>query len=127
MPAIQVLPSRHEVALDHHAADRPLAGCELPCQVAHDVDLAQVVLLTVAVGGVDHDHFRAPTALPVLGAVACAYLASPLSGRAGADYRIAAVLMVVGVALWAVTAGVQRFVLHERVEPDPERLERTTP
>ena len=33
----------------------------------------------------------APTALPVLGAVACAYLASPLSGRAGADYRIAAV------------------------------------
>ena len=63
----------------------------------------------------------------MLGAVACAYFASPLSGRAGADYRIAAVVMVIGVVLWAVTSGLQRFVLHERVEPDPERLERSAP
>ena len=47
-----------EVALHHHAADRPLAAGDLPGQVAHDVDLAQVVLLAVAVGGVDHDHLR---------------------------------------------------------------------
>jgi hypothetical protein len=59
----------------------------------------------------------------VLGAVACAYLASPLSGRAGADYRVAGVLMVVGIALWALTYGLQRFVLHERRTGDPERLE----
>src|SRR4051812_29626161 len=58
MPAIEVLPSGDEIALDHHAANRPLTGCHLPCQVAHDVDLAEVVLLAVAVGGVDHDDFR---------------------------------------------------------------------
>src|SRR3954452_13462284 len=58
MPTIEVLPSGDEIALHHHAANRPLTGCHLPCQVAHDIDLAQVVLLAVAVGGVDHDDFR---------------------------------------------------------------------
>jgi basic amino acid/polyamine antiporter, APA family len=89
--------------------------------------IVNVAVLVLRRDPVEHDHFHAPTALPVLGAVACAYLASPLSGRAGADYRIAAVLMVIGIALWAVTSGVQRFVLHERVEPDPGRLDSPTP
>jgi amino acid transporter len=89
--------------------------------------VVNVAVLVLRKDPVDHDHFRAPTALPVLGAVACAYLASPLSGRAGADYRIAAVLTVIGVGLWVVTFAVQRYVLHEDVEPDPERLEAPTP
>ncbi|MFI5938147.1 APC family permease [Actinoplanes sp. NPDC051494] len=52
---------------------------------------------------VEHQHFRAPTAIPVIGAVTCAFLASPLSGRAGADYRVAGILLIIGIALWAVT------------------------
>jgi basic amino acid/polyamine antiporter, APA family len=89
--------------------------------------IVNVAVLVLRRDPVDHDHFRAPTALPVIGAVACAYLASPLSGRAGADYRIAAVLTVIGVGLWLVTRGVQRYVLHEDVEPDPSRLDASTP
>jgi APA family basic amino acid/polyamine antiporter len=88
--------------------------------------IVNVAVLVLRRDPVEHDHFRAPTALPVLGAVACAYLASPLSGRAGADYRIAAILTVIGVGLWLVTSAVQRYVLHEDVEPDPSQLEAPT-
>ena len=44
-----------------------------------------------------------------------------------ADYRIAAVLTVIGVGLWVVTFAVQRYVLHEDVQPDPERLDAPAP
>jgi len=66
---------------------------------------------------VDHKHFRAPTPLPVIGAVLCAFLASPLSGRAPDDYQIAGVLLVVGVALWALT-----WVLNRALYARPTRL-----
>ncbi len=65
-----------------------------------DVNVACLVLRR---DPVDHQHFRAPTVVPVLGAVLCAFLASPLSGRAPEDYRIAGVLLVIGVVLWALT------------------------
>jgi len=89
--------------------------------------IVNVAVLVLRRDRVDHKHFHAPTALPVIGAVACAYLASPFSGRAGADYRVAAVLMVIGVVLWAVTYGVQHYVLHEDVDPDPERMSSAAP
>ena len=89
--------------------------------------IVNVAVLVLRRDPVDHEHFHAPTALPVLGAIACAYLASPFSGRAGADYRIAGVLTVIGVGLWAVTSAVQRYVLHEDVEPDPSAVEAPRP
>ncbi|HYH33829.1 MAG TPA: APC family permease [Nocardioides sp.] len=49
--------------------------------------------------------FRAPTAFPVLGAVLCAFLAGPWA-RDSEDwiqYRIALVLLAVGVGLWVLT------------------------
>jgi hypothetical protein len=46
-----------------------------------------------------HRHFRAPTAVPVLGAISCAYLASPLSGRPAAEYALAGVLLAIALAL----------------------------
>jgi basic amino acid/polyamine antiporter, APA family len=57
---------------------------------------------------VDHKHFRAPTVVPVVGALLCAFLASPLSGRDPADYRIAGVLLVIGIVLWAITWALNR-------------------
>jgi APA family basic amino acid/polyamine antiporter len=49
----------------------------------------------------EHKHFRAPTWMPVVAAVLCAYLAIPvLSGRPASDYVIAAILIGVGVVLW---------------------------
>ncbi len=84
--------------------------------------IVNVAVLVLRRDRVEHQHFHAPTVIPVLGAVACAYLASPLSGRAGADYRVAGVLMVIGIGLWAATYVVQRYVLHEDVRPDVEQM-----
>ena len=55
-----------------------------------------------------HRHFRAPTVLPVLGAVCCAYLVGPWTGRNPDQYRIAGILLAVGVVLWALTWLVNR-------------------
>ncbi|MER6913304.1 APC family permease [Streptomyces sp. NPDC000594] len=49
-------------------------------------------------------HFRAGRVLPVVGMVACLYLVLPWSsGRPGEQYRIAGVLLLIGVVLWVVT------------------------
>jgi amino acid transporter len=56
----------------------------------------------------EHDHFRAPTALPVIGAIACAYLVTPLSGRAPEEYQVAGLLLVLGVVLWAINQFAKR-------------------
>ena len=89
--------------------------------------VVNIAVLVLRKDPVEHDHFHAPTVIPVLGAICCAYLASPFSGRAGADYRIAAVLMVIGVVLWGVTSGVQRYILHEDVQSDPTKLDASQP
>ena len=49
--------------------------------------------------------FRAPTVVPIIGAIACAYLLGPWA-RLEADmvqYRIAGMLLVLGVVLWLGT------------------------
>jgi amino acid transporter len=51
---------------------------------------------------VEHRHYRAPTALPVLGVICCAYLAAPFSGREGEQYRLAGILLLIGIGLWLV-------------------------
>jgi amino acid transporter len=80
--------------------------------------VVNVAVLVLRKDRVPHDHFRAPTVIPVLGAVACAFLASPLSGRAAADYRVAGILLLIGVVLWAITYAVNRSAPHL----DPTRL-----
>jgi APA family basic amino acid/polyamine antiporter len=64
--------------------------------------VVNVAVLVLRKEHVEHEHFRAPTVVPVLGALSCAFLASPLSGREPKEYAIAGVLLVVGVVLWAV-------------------------
>jgi APA family basic amino acid/polyamine antiporter len=71
--------------------------------------VVNVAVLVLRRDRVEHRHFHAPTAIPVIGAIVCAYLASPLSGRDAADYRVAGVLLVIGVVLWAVTYGTDRY------------------
>jgi APA family basic amino acid/polyamine antiporter len=56
----------------------------------------------------DHRHFRAPTVLPILGALLCAYLVGPWTGRATEQYTIAGILLAIGVALWALTWVINR-------------------
>jgi basic amino acid/polyamine antiporter, APA family len=65
--------------------------------------VVNIAVLVLRRDRVDHEHFRAPTILPVVGAVACAYLATPLTGRDAEQYRIAGALLALGVVLWAIT------------------------
>ncbi|NLU70829.1 APC family permease [Streptomyces sp. HNM0574] len=62
--------------------------------------LVNVTVLVLRRDRVAHPHFRAPTALPVLGAVTALALASPLAERGADVYVRAGVLLLIGIALW---------------------------
>ncbi|MBA2893590.1 APC family permease [Nonomuraea soli] len=64
--------------------------------------LVNVCVLALRREDVEHQHYRAPTWAPVLGAVVCLFLALPVTGRAGDVYLRAAVLVGVGVVLWVI-------------------------
>ncbi|SNY44131.1 APC family permease [Paractinoplanes atraurantiacus] len=84
--------------------------------------VVNIAVLVLRRDRVDHEHFKAPTVIPVIGAITCAYLASPLSGRAGADYRVAGILLIIGVVLWLATYLYNRNVRHEETTIDPTNL-----
>ncbi|GGD96369.1 amino acid permease [Aureimonas endophytica] len=67
------------------------------------VNVAVLVLRRDPVG---HEHFRTPTVLPVLGALSCAFLAGPWTGRDPEQYLIAGILVALGVVLWGLTVWV---------------------
>ncbi len=81
------------------------------------VNVAVLVLRRDPVG---HEHFRTPTFLPVLGALACAFLAGPWTGRDPVQYTIAGILIGIGIVLWLVTILVNRAT---GVTPTPSALE----
>ena len=64
--------------------------------------VVNVAVLVLRKDEVEHDHFRAPTWVPVLGALSCAFFASPLSGRPGTEYVIAGILLGIGVIFWLI-------------------------
>lgn len=70
--------------------------------------VVNVAVLVLRRDPVEHRHFRVPTAVPVLGAVTAFVLASPLADREADVYVRAGVLLVIGVALWAVNKLVLR-------------------
>jgi amino acid transporter len=65
--------------------------------------VVNVVVLVLRRQPYEGDHFHAPTALPVIGALACAFFVSPWSGRDGEQYLVAGILLAIGVVLWAIT------------------------
>jgi hypothetical protein len=50
----------------------------------------------------------------VIGALTCAYLVTPLTGRDTEIYQVAGVLLVIGVVLWAITWFSNRAVRADR-------------
>jgi amino acid transporter len=84
--------------------------------------VVNIAVLVLRKDPVEHKHFKAPTVIPIIGAVVCAFLASPLSGRAAADYRVAGVLLVIGVILWFITFLFNKYVLHQDTTLDPAKL-----
>lgn len=61
-----------------------------------------------------HQHFRAPTALPIIGALACAYMVGPWTGRNPDQYTIAGVLLAIGVVLWLITWLINRAIYSRK-------------
>ncbi|MBE9374290.1 amino acid permease [Saccharopolyspora sp. HNM0983] len=64
--------------------------------------VVNVAVLVLRREPADHEHFRAPTAVPVLGALSCAFFASPLTGRDPAEYVVVAVLLGTGLVFWGL-------------------------
>ncbi|HEX2146265.1 MAG TPA: APC family permease, partial [Pseudorhizobium sp.] len=65
--------------------------------------VVNIAVLVLRRDHVPHDHFRTPTALPVLGALSCAFLAGPWTGRDPIQYLIGASLIGLGILLWLAT------------------------
>jgi basic amino acid/polyamine antiporter, APA family len=84
--------------------------------------VVNVAVLVLRRDRVDADHFHTPTVLPVVGALACAYLATPWAGRPAEQYRIAGVLLAIGVVLWMVTVLVNRRTGAAAPRFDPAHL-----
>lgn len=84
--------------------------------------IVNVAVLVLRRDPVEHDHFRTPTVLPVLGAVSCAFLAGPWTGRDVVQYQIAGALLAIGVALWLVTVLFNRATGTKLSEPLSEDI-----
>jgi amino acid transporter len=82
--------------------------------------VVNVAVLVLRRDTVAHEHFRAPTILPVLGAICCAFLAGPWTGRSPVQYQVAGVLIGIGIVLWIITAIVNRMTGVRPSEPDSE-------
>nr|WP_229496114.1 APC family permease [Massilia polaris] len=78
------------------------------------VNIAVLVLRRDPVG---HEHFKTPSFLPVVGALSCAFLAGPWTGRDPLQYKVAGVLIGIGIALWVVTVLVNRATGQKPAEP----------
>jgi amino acid transporter len=66
----------------------------------------------------DHEHYRTPTALPVLGVITCVVLASPFVGREASVYVTTGILLAIGVLLWLVN----RAFVGKSGDIDAERM-----
>jgi amino acid transporter len=78
--------------------------------------VVNIAALVLRKDKVDHKHFRAPVVLPVIGALCCAFLVGPWTGRDPVQYTIAAVLLGIGVLLWAATVLFQRATRHKAAD-----------
>ena len=75
----------------------------------------------------EHQHFTAPTVLPYIGAITCAFLAGPWarSDDQQEQYVIAGFLLVAGIVLWALTWLTNRGVRAKKTGfRDIDHLER---
>ncbi|MCO6050095.1 APC family permease [Mesorhizobium sp. RP14(2022)] len=70
--------------------------------------IVNIAVLVLRRDKVEHQHFKTPTFLPVVGALSCAFLVGPWTGRDPVQYMIAGVLLAIGVVLWIVTVMVNR-------------------
>jgi basic amino acid/polyamine antiporter, APA family len=80
--------------------------------------LVNISVLVLRRDRVDHDHFRAPTWMPVLGALVCLVLALPITGRDTAVYMRVGILIALGIVLWLIN----RLCVGNVKELDPTQI-----
>ena len=76
--------------------------------------VVNVAVLVLRKDRVGHEHFRTPTVLPVVGAIATGILASPLADRETDVYVRAGLLVLLGIVLWALNKGALKAVERRR-------------
>ncbi|TDR85490.1 APC family permease [Enterovirga rhinocerotis] len=84
--------------------------------------VVNVAVLVLRKDKVEHDHFRTPTPLAILGMLSCAFLVGPWTGRDPSQYTIAGVLLAIGVGLWLVTVAINKATGTVPSEPVMEDL-----
>lgn len=89
--------------------------------------VVNIAVLVLRKDKVDHEHFTAPTILPIIGAVCCGFLTGPWTGRNPEQYTIAGVLLAIGVVLWVVTVLVNRATGQQPSAPSADDLGRGGP
>jgi amino acid transporter len=83
--------------------------------------VVNIAVLVLRQNPVEHDHFVAPTWLPVVGALSCAFLVGPWTGRDGQQYTVAGWLLGLGIVLWVLNWMYNRGVKARRTgfrQPD---------
>ncbi|MCC3274756.1 APC family permease [Arthrobacter sp. zg-Y20] len=83
------------------------------------VNIACIVLRRTPI---DRPHFRSPTVMPFIGAITCAFLVGPWAQDA-VEYRIAGILLLLGLVLWVLTWFWNRAVKARKTRfSDPSQL-----
>jgi len=84
--------------------------------------VVNIAVLVLRKDKVAHAHFRTPTIVAVLGALSSAFLVGPWTGRDPVQYKIAGVLLAIGVVLWVITLFINRATGVKPVAPRMEDL-----
>ncbi len=84
--------------------------------------VVNIAVLVLRKDTVEHQHFRTPTILPIAGAIFCAFFAGPWTGRDPVQYKIAGILIGIGVVLWFVTVMVNRATGVRPSDPTMEDI-----
>ena len=80
--------------------------------------LTNIAVLILRKDKVEHDHFRAPTWIPILGALCTFYLVGPWTGRATVQFQIALVLIGIGAVLGVIMFFVNKAIYHRATKFD---------
>ena len=84
--------------------------------------VVNVAVLVLRKDQVDHKNFQVPKIIPILGALSCAFLVGPWTGRDPQQYLIAAVLLGIGMALWGLAFLYDRMTGRKPGVPTGEGL-----
>jgi amino acid transporter len=76
--------------------------------------IVNICVLVLRKDVINRPHFVAPTVLPIIGALVCAFFVTPWTGRDTIQYTIAGWLLALGVVLWVITWFANRALRAKR-------------